>query len=69
MKVQLYDEEIIDAYRQRVKARRRPRPLVLICATTLRKWIFNYTQHLKGLTNSNNDFYYVNQHFPETILA
>ena len=65
MKMELYDDEIYYAARQGQKIGKKPRKILVHCAPSLRSRIFNYTHHLKGVRNECNDFYYVNQMYPE----
>ena len=40
-----------------------------ILKADLRQRIFNYTHHLRGLKNDVNEFYFINQHYPERYQA
>ena len=70
MKMHLLDTEVISTHKQgATKLGKRPRPLVVKCVPSLRKRIFAYTKNLSCLRNSNNEFYYVNQQYPEQYVA
>ena len=69
MKMEIYDDEVITAYRLGAKVGKRYRPIIDWLKSSHRSRIFNYTQHLRGLKNDLNEFYYVNQQLPEQYAA
>ena len=67
MKMELCDDEVVSACRPGAKIGKKPCVVIVKCRSSLRQSL--YTQHLKGLWNPYNDFYYVNQHYPEEVAA
>ena len=69
IKMQVEENKVGYTFRQGIKIGRKPRPLIVRCSPLLRKRVFIYTKNQRVIKNSNNDYFYVNQQYPEQYAA
>ena len=69
LRMEFHSEKIMAAWRLGVKAGAPPRNITVKCAPALRDRIPNYTKHLRGLRNENNELYSVKQQAPEEYMS